>query len=90
LCDAIRSVYGGSARAVQELSGSAAFFVLRCEIQRNIVSTQVFFALPNPFFPGQTLWANRSLEGHMARELQLLAVSLVFVFLGAVVFGLIH
>ena len=74
----------------EELSDSAAFLFLHCEMQRNIVSKQVFFALSNPFFPGQTFWADRSLEGPMARELQLLAVSLVFVFLGAVVFGLIR
>ncbi len=30
------------------------------------------------------------MEGHMTRELQSLAVSLVFVFLAAIVFGLIH
>ncbi len=32
----------------------------------------------------------REMEGHMARELHLLTVSLVFVFLGAIVFGVIH
>jgi hypothetical protein len=31
-----------------------------------------------------------TLEGPMVREIELLAVSLVFVFLGACVFGLIH
>lgn len=34
--------------------------------------------------------AEERMEGHMARELHLLTVSLVFVFLGAIVFGVIH
>ena len=71
-------------------SDSAIFAVPQRNKRRNIVSTQAFFALSNLFFPGQTFRAERSLEGHMVREIQLLAISLVFVFLGAVVFGLIR
>ena len=38
----------------------------------------------------QTVITEETLEGPMVREIELLAVSLVFVFLGACVFGVIH
>jgi hypothetical protein len=38
----------------------------------------------------QTVITEETLEGPMVREIELLAVSLVFVFLGACVFGLVH
>ncbi len=38
----------------------------------------------------QTVPTKETLEGPMVREIELLAVSLVFMFLGACVFGVIH
>ena len=49
-----------------------------------------FLGVPNMFFPGHAFEAEGNVEGPMVREIQLLAISLVFVFLGAVVFGFIH
>jgi hypothetical protein len=51
---------------------------------------KLFLGLPNLFFPGQTYWAERSVEEQVVREIQLLAISVAFVFLGAIVFGLVH
>jgi hypothetical protein len=39
---------------------------------------------------GKLSKSEEALEGPMVREIELLAVSLVFVFLGACVFGVIH
>jgi len=39
---------------------------------------------------GKLSATEETLEGPMVREIELLAVSLVFVFLGACVFGVIH
>jgi hypothetical protein len=39
---------------------------------------------------GKLSITEETLEGPMVREIELLAVSLVFVFLGACVFGIVH
>jgi len=58
--------------------------------RRSHFASQVLIPASESFSAGAGLWRARSTEETMVREIELLAVSLVFVFLGALVFGVIH
>ena len=57
---------------------------------KTLLRRKLFLGFRICFFQGRLSGSEGNVEGRMAREVQLFAVSLVFVFLGAIVFGLIH